>query len=147
MRRIVSLSAVVIVVSGCSAAFWSGVANGYAATAPAGTGGLPASELLVFGGAGHKQFLGCLTCSTYDAGSIMNSYGDYGSKYSSTSILNPYSEYGSKYSDVSACSPYASDPPVIVDRQGNAYGRLTLNAYSGQVRNGNLIAWLRGVCG
>lgn len=58
---------------------------------------------------------------------MFNNYGDYGSRYSSTSMWNRYGDYGSRYSDVSACSTLASDPPIVVDRDGRDYGRVTLN--------------------
>lgn len=102
--------------------------------------------LLVFGGKGHDVFLGCLNCDKYAANSIQNSYGAYGSKYSQTSVLNRYSDYGSRYSDTGACNEYANDAPVIVDRDGNYYGKLSLNKYSGQTQSGDIVAWLTAVC-
>jgi len=55
------------------------------------------------------------------------------------SIFNPYSQFGSRYSAYSACNPYATDPPVIVDENGNYYGRLTVNTYYGDgTRDGRL---------
>lgn len=86
--------------------------------------------LLLFGGEGHKTFLGCLNCSQYDSGSICNKYGNQGSKYNSDSIWNKYGNYGSKYSNLSPWNKYASEPPVIVDKQGNFYGYLTSNQYN-----------------
>lgn len=104
-------------------------------------------KIMIFGGDGHDVYLGCLSCSRYDSDSVFNKYGTFGSRYSPNSILNPYSEFGSKYSNTSACNPYASDPPVIVDDQGNYYGRLTMNRY---LRDGppiaELDAWLTAVC-
>src|SRR6266480_2158153 len=97
-------------VLGCNSAFMQGVADGLAAApSPTPTG----VKLMVFGGPGHKTYLGCLSCSSYSSESLFNSYGTYGSAYSATSILNAYSEYGSLYGGYSACNPYASDPPVI----------------------------------
>jgi len=84
-------------------------------------------ELLLFGGEGHKTFLGCLNCSRYDSGSVCNRYGDQGSKYSSDSIWNKYGDFGSRYSDQSPWNKYASDPPAVVDRDGNFYGYMTAN--------------------
>jgi hypothetical protein len=105
------------------------------------------AELLLFGGKGRDVFLGCLTCSQYDSDSVLNRYGSFGSRYSATSIFNPYGDYGSKYGTHSACNRYASEPPVIVDRAGNFYGRLTLNRSHGQATsNTTLLAWLAGVC-
>lgn len=86
--------------------------------------------LLLFGGDGHKTFLGCLNCSQYDSGSICNKYGQHGSKYGSDSIWNIYGNYGSKFSNQSPWNQYASEPPAIVDRAGNFYGYLTANQYN-----------------
>lgn len=105
------------------------------------------SDLLLFGGDRHDVFLGCLTCSEYDSDSVHNRYGDHGSQYSSTSIFNPYGDYGSKYSSDSACNPYASDPPVIVDADGNFYGTLTMNRYHPDVTSSSTVLdWLESVC-
>ncbi len=130
--------------SGCSPAFWEGYAAAVAQQAPAPT--MPA-ELLIFGGANHDVFLGCLTCSKYDAGSVLNDYGSYGSRYSATSIVNQYSQYGSRYSSESACNPYTSSAPVVVDRAGNYYGELTVNRYNAKrTQIGAALQWLAIVC-
>jgi hypothetical protein len=84
-----------------------------------------------------------VNCSKYDAESIANEYGTYGSPYALNSVLNHYSEFGSKYSVYGACNSYATDPPVIVDGNGQFYGRLTVNAYTSQrTRDSHLPAWL-----
>jgi hypothetical protein len=119
-----------------------------ATTTSSGTLGLPSSrKIMVFGGENHSVYLGCLSCTQYDAESVFNSYGKHGSQYATASVLNPYGQYGSKYSRTGACNPYASDPPVIVDERGTYYGRLTVNPYR---RDGTptaeLRAWLAGVC-
>ena len=147
-----SLVLVIAVSAGCTSdpAFWSGVAAGMAqAAAPSFSASdvFPSSpELLLFGGTDHDTFLGCLNCSKYDSSSLHNKYSDFGNRYSSNSLFNRYGDYGSKYSSTSACNPYASDPPAIVDRQGNFYGYLTLNKSNSQVRNTAIVAWLAGVC-
>jgi hypothetical protein len=74
------------------------------------------NALLLFGGEGHKTFLGCINCGKYDSGSVCNKYGDLGSKYSSNSIWNKYGDFGGKYSDRSPWNRYASNPPAIVER-------------------------------
>jgi hypothetical protein len=103
----------------------------------------PTKDLLLFGGEDHRTFLGCLTCSKYDADSVFNTYGLHGSRYATDSIFNHYGEFGSRYSDYSACSRYASDPPVIIDRDGAFYGRLTINHYApNATKNEDLIIWL-----
>ena len=92
-----------------------------------GAGAQAPPALLLFGGKNHKTFLGCLNCGKYDSGSICNKYGDQGSKYATDSIWNKYGDFGSKYSDQSPWNKYASDPPVIVDKDGEFYGYLTAN--------------------
>ncbi len=74
-----------------------------------------------------KTFLGKLTTTQYDADSIFNEYGTYGSKYSTNSIWNEYGTYGSKYSTQSAFNPYTLTPPIIVDSNYNIIGYLTAN--------------------
>ena len=85
--------------------------------------------LILYGGDDHEEFLGCINCGRYDSKSIWNEYGTYGSKYSSNSIWNEYGTYGSEYSSNSPWNAYASNPPVIVDKNGNFYGYLTVNEY------------------
>ena len=148
LPRLVSLGPIFIF-SACSQAFWQGVAQGAAAASGSSltTTSFAGKEILVFGGEGHKTFLGCLTCSEYDTSSLYNKYGNFGSSYSATSIFNRYSEFGSAYSSHSACNKYASDPPVLVDRGGNFYGRLTMNKYHGEaITDGSIVAWLTGLC-
>jgi len=88
-----------------------------------------AQELHIYGGKSHDVYLGCLNCNSINSNSIWNSYGTYGSKYNSKSIWNSYGTYGSTYSDFSPFNTYANYPPVIVDKQGNFYGYLTVNKY------------------
>lgn len=89
--------------------------------------------LLLYGGKNHDVFLGCLNCASYDSNSIWCSYGEYGSTYGSKSIWTTYGEYGSTYSEYSPWTTYADKPPVIVDKDGNFYGYLTVNRSNGQV--------------
>lgn len=105
-------------------------------------------KIMLFGGRGHKTYLGCLNCNKFTPDSVLNIYGTNGSPYSSSSIWNHYSEYGSKYSDYSACNPYANDPPVIVDAKGNFYGRLTANRYHAEIGSGaKLMDLIGAACG
>ena len=104
-------------------------------------------ELLVFGGRNHDVFLGCLTCGKYASNSVLNTYGEFGSRYSSTSVANRYGTYGSRYSSDSVCNPYASDPPVIVDREGGYYGELTMNrTRPNRTRISSALQWLAITC-
>jgi hypothetical protein len=152
MVGIVALISTLVALSGCSpaarqnvAAVAAGAAQG-AARASAPESG--SSKLMIFGGADHRTYLGCLNCSQYATDSVFNEFGEHGSRYSSESIWNHYSEYGSAYSSEGACNAYATDPPVIVDNAGKYYGRLTLNAYHAELGAGaNYYNWLKqSVC-
>ncbi len=88
-----------------------------------------AQTLHLYGGKSHDVYLGCLNCDKYDSNSVWNPFGNYGSKYNSYSIWNRYGNYGNKYSDTSPWNGYASNPPVVVDKQGNFYGYFTVNTY------------------
>ena len=66
------------------------------------------------------KYLGNLSSNPYDANSVSNPYGRYGSEYSADSINNPYGQYGSRYSNDSPNNPYATNPPAI---RGNDYQR------------------------
>jgi hypothetical protein len=102
-----------------------------------------ATKLMIFGGEGHKTYLGCLDCSEYASDSVFNTYGEHGSSYAVDSIANHYGQFGSAYAAYSACNPYSSDPPVVVDGSGRFYGRLTLNVYTAERFNNERInAWL-----
>lgn len=105
-------------------------------------------ELLLFGGRNNEVFLGCLSCSEYDSDSVHNRYGTFGSAYSSESIWNRYGQYGGSYGTYSPCNRYASDPPVVVDRDGGFYGYLTLSsAKSGRITDRAVLDWLENeVC-
>jgi hypothetical protein len=67
------------------------------------------------------KYLGTLSSNPYDQDSVSNPYGQYGSQYSQDSINNPYGEYGSPYSDKSINNPYATNPPIILDPDGDDY--------------------------
>lgn len=98
-----------------------------------------AQELLIFGGKDHDVYLGKLNTSKYNTESIWNPYGTYGSKYNQNSIWNPYGNYGSAYSHLSPFNAYASNPPVIVDHDGNFYGYFTVNKYAAKRANFQLV--------
>jgi hypothetical protein len=89
--------------------------------------------VLIYGGSGHEQFLGCLSCSEYDANSVWNQFSQHGwqNPYGTWST---YAQYKNPYTAYSACNEYATDPPVLVDQNGTFYGRLSINLYiSGSV--------------
>jgi hypothetical protein len=93
-------------------------------------------KLMIFGGPDHRIYLGCLSCQEAALDSVLNELGQYGSPYRPESIWNHYQQFGSPYSPYSACNDLATDPPVIVDQDGTAYGRLTLNRNSPKIGAG-----------
>jgi hypothetical protein len=111
---------------------------------------LIAQELLLFGGSGNKEFLGCLNCSEYSSNSVWNNYSTYGWG-NSYGIWNPYGNFGGKYSSYSACNEYSSNGPVIVDREGKFYGTLSINEYvsgsvCGVLGNAQICRALKAMC-
>jgi len=63
------------------------------------------------------QYLGNLSANEYDANSVSNKFGRYGSEYSLDSIKNPYSQWGSPYSNTSVNNKFATQPPIIINRR------------------------------
>jgi hypothetical protein len=119
----------------------AGLMTGFAGNARA------QEAMLIYGGEDNRTFLGCLNCDKNTANSVQNEYGQYGSQYSSTSIFNKYGQYGSPYSQYSVCNEYTTTAPVIVDKNGKFYGRLSLNSYApNEVQNASIRTWLAGVC-
>jgi hypothetical protein len=95
--------------------------------------------LLIFGGEGYSDYLGCLNCPPEDSDSVLNPYGAYGSEYSAYSVYNKSGLFGSEESPYSPCNKYATNPPIVVDNQGKFYGYLTINRSS---LDGDIIYWL-----
>ena len=128
----------------------------YGATSPrqAGTSAsyaLPskptAGPRLVFGGAGNKVFLGCFDCSEHDQHSILNRFGPHGGKFAKESIFNQFGPYGGQFSEFSPCNKFSQNGPILVDRSGRFYGRLTVSPYaSDRVRDPEVLAFLTGLC-
>lgn len=95
-------------------------------------------KLMIFGGRGHKVYLGCLSCDQIAPDSIFNKRGYYGRCPGLLMGDNLFcrgllSNYGSKglVSNTSACNSCASDPPIIVDEQGYYYGRFSITSICG----------------
>jgi len=88
-----------------------------------------AQTLQLYGGENHDVYLGCLNCDSYNSNSIWNEYGKYGSSYNSKSIWNEYGTFGSEYNINCPWNEYSSNPPVVVDNEGNFYGYFTVNEY------------------
>ena len=45
-------------------------------------------------------------------------------------VWNPVGGYVNPFSTYSMCNEFATDPPVIVDDLGRAYGRMSINAFA-----------------
>jgi hypothetical protein len=128
-------------------AFAAGLNSGNAANATSTSLTPIGTKLMLFGGEGHRTYLGCLNCGKYDSESVLNPYGTHGNRYNAESIFNRFSDYGSRYGIHSVCNPHSMDPPVIVDGQGRFYGRLTVNTFHHQrTADTQLTAWIAGVC-
>lgn len=85
--------------------------------------------LYLFGGAGHKEFLGCLNCGSIHPKSVWNEMSTFGFK-NDFGIWNPFGQFANPFSPYSMCNQYSSEAPIIVDERGNAYGRMSLNEYT-----------------
>jgi len=88
-----------------------------------------AKDMLIFGGSGHDEFLGCLVCSEFSADSICNGFGKYGNEFSSSGMFNEFAGFGNEFSSKSPWNEFSTsnDVPVVVDRDGGFYGYFTIN--------------------
>ena len=85
--------------------------------------------MLIYGGENHDVYLGKLNANEFDSESIWNEFGKYGNPFSSYSIWNEFSNYGNEFSRYSPFNSFASNPPVLVDNNGNFYGYFTINKF------------------
>ncbi len=100
--------------------------------------------LLIYGDVNQDVYLGCLNCSVYDRDSVTNPRSPFASQNSQTSLYNPRGPFGSQNSDLSACSRFAENPPVVVDENGQFYGRLTLNNFHRDaIQDQQILSWLQ----
>ncbi len=109
-----------------------------------------AQEILIFGGQNNKEFLGCLTCSEMSANSVFNDFSQYGWA-NGFGVWNPFGPYKNPFSSTSACNEFSAQGPVLVDRKGNFYGRLTVNEFAdksicGITGNANICRALKIMC-
>jgi hypothetical protein len=85
-------------------------------------------DVLIFGGDNNKEFLGCLSCNEMAGNSVWNDMSTYGWR-NGFGKWNPFGQYKNPYSSYSACNEFTQNSPVLVDREGNFYGRLTTNEF------------------
>jgi hypothetical protein len=88
--------------------------------------------LLLFGGNDHETFLGCVNCSQFEATSICNQFGQFGSQFQSNSIWNMFGAYGRKFNNNSPWNQFSQGSVAVVDKNGNFYGYLTANKNAGK---------------
>jgi hypothetical protein len=100
-----------------------GIALSYASLSYAAA----AEQYLLYDDDNH--FYGCLNCSTFDAASICNSFGDYGSQFSNDSIWDRFGDVGSRFNEQSPWSKYGQGLK-IVDSRGGYYGRVSANKFA-----------------
>ena len=133
--RLLFVFAVALMVSTPALAVGSGLRDFLGALAEIGrranqanrTADIP--QLLLFGGVDHKDFLGCLNCGELSTASVANSLSQYGFT-NNLGVWSSLGQYAGRFSSYSACNAFATDPPVIVDRAGNFYGRFTINRFA-----------------
>ena len=89
---------------------------------------------MIMGGEDHDEFLGYLNTSPYDSKSIWNEYGTYGNEYNTDCIWNEYGTYGNEYSSYSPWNEYSSDVPILIDANGNYYGKFNSSNQNAVVR-------------
>ena len=77
----------------------------------------------------QTQYLGKLSSNRYDAQSVSNPYGAYGSPHSPTSVNNQFGTYGSPFSPLSVNNPYAVSAPRLYASDGTYLGRLSANRF------------------
>ena len=105
-----------------------------------------AYKLLIFGGATHEVYLGCL-CEGQEPESVFNLAGEFGSDLSENSMRNKFAPYGSNSADTSACSPSASHPPSVVASDGKSLGLLTINtSLKRRINAPSVVNWLTRMC-
>ena len=103
-------------------------------------------KLLVFGGATHEVYLGCM-CDGKEPESVFNLTGEFGSDVSENSMRNKFAPYGSNNEDTSACSVTATHPPSVVASDGKSLGLLTLNtALKRRITTPSVADWLARMC-
>lgn len=108
------------------------------------------TEIVILGGSNHDEFLGCLSCSNSHPESVWNNVSRHGWG-NGFGTWNPFGPHRNPYGMNSACNQYSQSPPILVDRQGNLYGTLSVNAYArgsicGAAGNPQVCRALRVMC-
>ena len=75
-----------------------------------------------------STYLGKVSSNSFEADSILNSFGTYGSSFSSKSIRNSFSSFGSQFGVYSAYNSFSTNPPVLY-KNGTPLAYLTKNTF------------------
>lgn len=89
----------------------------------------PAVSLFLYSGETTPVYIGCVTCNQFQAESICNKFGTYGSGFSSLSIWNQFGTYGSQFSAYSPWNQFSSYGPAIIGSDYLFYGYFTVNNF------------------
>ena len=101
-----------------------------------------AQTFSLYAGNNYDTFLGCLNVSKFNSDSIWNQYGTYGSRYNNLSIWNQFGQYGSNYSSLSPWNRFASNPPAIMDENGDFYGYFTISTVKTNRTKIDWVLWI-----
>lgn len=75
------------------------------------------------------KFIGHLNTNEFDADSVRNQFGRYGSPFSPDSINNQFGRYGNQFSDYSVSNPFAMHAPKLYTQNGMYLGKLSANTF------------------
>jgi len=89
----------------------------------------PVVAHFLYGGSGNSIYLGCLNCNSFDAESVCNQFGNYGSEFAANSIWNQFGTYGSEFSNFSPWNSFSLAGPAIIGSDGLFYGYFTTNTF------------------
>lgn len=76
---------------------------------------------------GEYIYIGSIA-NEFDSKSIANEFG-WGNEFKSNSIMNEFGNFGSEFSSYSAFNEFATKPPIIINRNNEFVGYLTINDF------------------
>ena len=89
----------------------------------------PGLNYYLYGGVANSVYLGCLNCNQFNAESVCNQFGTFGSAFAALSIWNQFGTYGSAFSSSSPWNQFSSSGPIIVGSDSLSYGYFTVNSF------------------
>jgi Immunoglobulin domain len=104
---------------------------------------------IIFAQDSANTYLGKASSNRFEADSITNAFGAYGSSFSNTSIRNTFSSFGSSFANFSAYNSFTARPPILYTISGGRYvaqAYLTKNTFlSPRVDPDALFAYLQSL--